>query len=75
MDMNSIFKVKTAWDNFVRNHPKFPMFLNAAKSAGITEGTIIAVSITEPDGKVIDTNIKVTAQDLELFNTLKDIRP
>ncbi len=67
-------KLKNAWDTFTNDHPKFPMFLNAVMASGIKEGTIVAVSVTQPDGKVIDTNIKVTAADLELFETLKSFR-
>jgi len=74
MDMNMLIKLKGAWDTFTMNHPKFPMFLKAMKSTGIKEGSVIAVSITDPDGKCIDTNIKVTASDLELFETLKNLR-
>ncbi len=74
MDMGMIFKLKGAWDTFTRNHPKFPMFLAAMKNTGIREGSVIAVSITDPEGKTIDTNIKVTASDLELFEMLKNMR-
>ncbi|MCR4655141.1 MAG: hypothetical protein K5770_02760 [Lachnospiraceae bacterium] len=74
MNIPDIMKLKNAWDTFTQNHPKFPMFLNAARAAGIKEGTIIAVSITDPDGKVIDTNAKITASDLELFETLKEMK-
>lgn len=74
MDLGSIMKLKGAWDSFTKNHPKFPMFLNAAKQAGVQEGTIIAISITDPDGKTIDTNVKITASDLQLFETLKNIK-
>ena len=74
MNIPDIMKIKGAWDIFTANHPKFPMFLNAARAAGIKEDTIIAVSITEPDWRVIDTNVKITASDLELFEALKDLR-
>ncbi len=74
MNIPDFLKLKNAWDTFTAGHPKFPMFLNAVRASGIKEGTIIAVSVTQPDGKVIDTNIKVTAADLELFETLKTFR-
>lgn len=74
MNIPDLMKLKNAWDTFTNDHPKFPMFLNAVMASGIKEGTIVAVSVTQPDGKVIDTNIKVTAADLELFETLKSIR-
>jgi len=75
MDMNQIFKIKQAWDTFRANHPKFPGFLSAVKRSGIEEGSVIAISITDPSGKVVETNIKVTRSDLELFESLKQMTP
>lgn len=74
LNMNAMMQVLNSWNAFKANHPKFPMFLDALKHTGIKEGTIIAVSVTDPDGKVMETNIKVSASDIELFNSLKDIR-
>lgn len=75
MDMSQIFKIKQSWDTFTANHPKFPMFLSSIKKNGISEGTIVAITITAPDGKVTETNLKITQSDLELFNTLKNMKP
>jgi len=70
LGLGDVMKVKGAWDKFTRNHPKFPAFLNAAKAMGIKEDTIIEIAVTDPSGERITTNFKVTAEDLELFNTL-----
>ena len=72
-NMKAIMQMKEAWDTFVSNHPKFPLFLNAVKSKGVPEGTVVAVSLTYPDGSVVDTNLKVTESDLKLFETLKSL--
>jgi len=74
MDLNAIMQLRGAWTTFTNNHPKFPMFAKAVMSKGIKEGTLIEVNITDPDGTPISTNIKVTASDLELFETLKNLR-
>lgn len=71
MDFGSIMQMKSAWDTFTKNHPKFPMFLKAVMNKGIKEGTVIEVTITDPDGNPINTNIKVTESDLMLFETFK----
>lgn len=67
-----IFKIKNAWTTFTNNHPKFQPFLMAAKGQ-IVEGTIIEVSIITPVGDKINTNLKITASDLELFESMKDM--
>lgn len=64
-------KIKGLWDEFSSRHPKFPMFLNAVMQNGITEGTIIEIQIQKPDGKEYTTNLKITNEDLKLFETLK----
>ncbi len=73
MNLQSLFKLKSAWGTFTANHPKFPAFLDAVAQRGVQEGSVIAFTVTRPDGEVIESNLKLTAQDLELFRTLKDL--
>lgn len=68
-----LFKIKGAWEKFVSNHPKFPMFLRAASATGIKEGYIIEVKITDTEGKTICTNVKLTDSDIELIDMIKDM--
>ncbi|MBQ0028008.1 MAG: hypothetical protein KBS96_05340 [Lachnospiraceae bacterium] len=74
MDIGMIMKLKGAWDTFTANHPKFPMFGKAVIAKGIKEGTVIEINITDPDGTPISTNLKITQSDLELFETLKNMK-
>ena len=71
MGIGDIAKAKQAWDTFTRNHPKFPAFLNAVKAKGIQEGSVIAITVTGPEGESLETNIKVTAEDMNLMNLLR----
>lgn len=73
MNPADIFKMKSLWDRFSNNHPKFPSFLNAVARQPIEAGTIIEVSITRPEGKTIATNLKLTPDDMELINQLKSM--
>lgn len=68
-----LFKIKGAWEKFVSNHPKFPMFLRSASATGIKEGYIIEVKITDTEGKTICTNVKLTDSDMELIDMIKDM--
>lgn len=74
MNIAAAWKLKGAWEQFTKEHPKFPLFLEAVQRRGISEGTVIALSFTDPEGKTIETNIKVTASDIQLYETLKDLR-
>ena len=61
MNPMAMMKIKGLLDRFRSNHPKVPMFFSAASQ-----------SITNADGKKLCTNMKVTADDLELFEQLKN---
>lgn len=74
MNPTMLFKLKGMWDKFTANHPKFPLFLKAAQQKGIQEGTILAVSITTPSGEKLETNLRVTADDIQLFEELKKLQ-
>lgn len=73
MNPAMLFKIKGAWEKFVQNHQKFPLFLRAASTSGIREGYIIEVKITDTDGKAICTNVKLTESDMELIGMIKDM--
>ncbi len=57
---------------FQQDHPKVLPFMRAVGSTAVTEGTVFAVKVTTPDGKVLESNIKLTANDIETINMLKD---
>lgn len=73
MNPASIMKIMNAKNKFTENHPKFTAFLNAVFSRGITEGTVIEITVTRPGEEPIMTNLKVKQSDLDLLNELKDI--
>lgn len=67
-------KIKSGMDRFRANHPKFPMFLRAVSQDALVEGTIIEINVTTPEGKNYCTNVKLKADDMELFVRLKICR-
>lgn len=73
MNPAMLLKLKGAWDKFSKNHPKFPMFLKAASQQAIGEGSIIEIAITDKDGKKIDTNLLIKAEDMELLESLNEM--
>lgn len=66
-------QLKTSWDRFTQSHPKFPKFWKAAYKNGLTEGTVIEFKITSPEGKEISSNLKLTKDDTELINQLREL--
>ena len=69
MNLGNLMQLKNFWATFTRNHPKFPKFLQAAATV-VKEDTLIEIKITTAEGKVIETNLKVKASDIELVKNL-----
>ncbi len=74
MNPMDILKFKGMWDEFAKRHPKFPLFLNAVTQNGITEGTVLEIQIKKPDGIELASNLKISKEDMELFQKLRDMR-
>lgn len=74
MNPLQLMQFKKYWDEFTARHPKFPLFLSAVASHGITDGSVIEIQIKRPDGKEFSTNLKVAKEDMDLFQTLKQVK-
>ena len=73
MNPMQLLKMKSAWDRFRAAHPKVPLFLNSVMQDGIREGTILEFTVTEPDGRRYCSNLKISQEDLALFQELKEL--
>lgn len=74
MDALQLLKIKGMWDQFTVRHPKFPAFLKAISQGAIGEGSVLEITVTSADGKVISSNLKVTVEDMEMINMLKQTK-
>ena len=72
MNPMAFMQIKGMLDKFQKNHPKVPMFFSAAAQS-IGEGSIIEMTVTNPDGKKMCTNMKVTQDDIQLVQQLKQM--
>lgn len=72
MNFQALMQMNTLWQRFTNNHPKFPAFLRAVQPE-MREGTVITFSVRTPEGKKIESNLKVTASDMELVEAFKQM--
>lgn len=70
MNPKMMIQMKSLFERFRQNHPKVPMFFSAAAGA-IDEGSVIEIQLTTSDGKNLCTNMRVTADDLEMVQALQ----
>lgn len=73
MNPLKLMQMKSSWDRFQKNHPRFLAFLNAVQRQGIREGMILEFKVTSPEGEELVTNMRVTADDIALFLELQEI--
>lgn len=75
MNLNpmNLLQLKNSWDRFKENHPKFPLFLKAAAKQAVMESSIIEIRITTPDGKAMETNLKLNASDVEMYRQMLEL--
>lgn len=69
----SIFQIMNLWNRFKQSHPKFPKFMTAVYQNGMKEGSIVEITVTTADGQSLHSNLKISAEDMELMEQLKDL--
>ena len=70
-----LMQIQQRIQTFQQDHPKFVPFLMAIKNNALEEGTVLAMKVTTPDGKTIESNIKLNANDIETLNILMSQNP
>ena len=73
MNPGAMMKIMSAKNKFTENHPRFVAFLSMIFSRGITEGTIIEITVTRPGENPMTSNLKVQQSDLELMEELRKL--
>jgi hypothetical protein len=67
----ALFQLMNLWNRFQNSHPKFPKFLKAVTQNGIKEGSIVEIRVTTAEGESFDSNLKITADDMEMIEQIK----
>ena len=75
MNMNPmlLMQLQQRFSLFSKDHPKVLPFFRAVGSNDMQEGTIIDIKVTTPDGKTLESNIKLTANDIETAKMMMNI--
>jgi hypothetical protein len=67
-------KYKERLEIFNRQHPKVGAFLAAAGAQGTQAGTVIELKVTRPDGRELVSNIRLTEDDVETIQMLRQMQ-
>ena len=68
MNPFTLFKYKSKLEG---NHPKAAEFIKRVIMPGLPEGTIVEVSITKPGEETKTSNIRVTKDDIDMFDEVR----
>ncbi len=74
MNPMELLQLKSDFDAFRQNHPKFLQFIGAVASKGIPEGSVIEVMVETPGGEKYNANIRVSQADIEFIRKLKNLK-
>ncbi|MCR5277829.1 MAG: hypothetical protein K6E19_00130 [Lachnospiraceae bacterium] len=69
-----ILKIMAMKNQFEGNHPKMVSFFKDMATKGVKEGTVIEITVTDPDGNPTTASMKVQASDVEMIEQLKNLR-
>ena len=72
MNPMNLLKLKPLVSGFRKRHPKAEKFVKAALQIA-DAGSVAEVKFTTSQGKTIVTNIKLTPEDMELVNAVKNL--
>lgn len=67
-----LMKIKEMGTRFQSAHPRIPGFLQAA-FGNVREGSVIEMTVTDPEGKSICANIRVTKEDMEMLQEIQTL--
>ena len=68
-----LMSFKKDWDGFQQRHPKFVKFAIAVAQSGVSEGSIIEVKVTTPDGKEMESNMKLSQEDIDFIKSFQKV--
>ena len=73
MNPMALLQLKERLNLFNQDHPKMRPFLTAVRDK-MQEGTILELKVTDVEGKEMVSNIRLTANDMETFRILANMK-
>lgn len=59
---------------FREQHPRVIEFLHAVAREHLQPGVVMELKVTDPDNKTMVTNIKLTPEDIETIEIIKNLK-
>ena len=72
MNPAKLLKLREGFTGFEARHPRFVKFIMSLSKSGVPVDSIIDIKVTLPDGREIETNMRVTPEDVEFIKSIGD---
>ena len=69
-----VIKLKEKLNAFRNRHPGFSGFIGAVRRSGLPEGSVLEMKVTTPEGRTMETNFRVSEEDIDLIRLLASLR-
>lgn len=69
----SLVKIKKMWEQFNEAHPRIMPYFKAVSNGYLAEGSVVEINVTDPEGRSLRCNMRLTAQDMELMKELAEM--
>lgn len=69
-----LLKLKERLKLFEQQHSRFPLFLRDVGEHALISGSVLEMKVTDPYGKEYITNIRLTPEDIETIEMMKQFR-
>lgn len=73
MNPATLMKLMSAKNQFTQAHPKFVKFMQMHMARGLEAGSVLEITVTSADGTSTTANMRVSQEDLALFQSLKEL--
>ena len=67
----ALMKMKERMHIFQQEHSKVGPFFSMLREKAVSEGSVVELKVTTPEGEEYVTNIRLTANDVETIHILK----
>ena len=66
-----LLQLKKQYSGFSARHPKFMRYLAYISDNCLTEGTVMDLTVTDPEGKALHGNARLTAEDVAFLQEVR----
>ena len=73
MNPAALFRLKADVKAFEAAHPKFTAFLHYAAEHSLHEGNVLEITVRQPDGKEVRSNLRLREQDVRMLESLREL--